>query len=86
MRERFNVKQRVEQRLLRFGNDMMPDIAASIGVEAAAGRTPRSDDGIKRHTLSTWRFERCNACSQGAMLIKMQSFSGCHMHCCFKRK
>lgn len=36
-RERFNVMQRVERRIVRYGNEMLPDFAASIGVEAAAG-------------------------------------------------
>lgn len=35
---RLNVKQRVERRIAEYSAQMLPDFAASIGVEAAAGR------------------------------------------------
>lgn len=34
---RLNVKQRVERRIAEYSAQMLPDFAASIGVEAAAG-------------------------------------------------
>ena len=35
--DRLNVKQRVQRRIAEYGAELLPDFAASIGVEAAAG-------------------------------------------------
>ncbi len=37
LRSRFNVKRRIEARIERCGAAWLPDVAQSIGVEAAAG-------------------------------------------------
>lgn len=37
--DRLNVKQRVQRRIAEYGAELLPDFAASIGVEAAAGAT-----------------------------------------------
>ncbi len=36
-KDRLNIKQRVENRIAAYGVQLLPEFAASIGVEAAAG-------------------------------------------------
>ncbi len=45
LKARLNFKKRIEARIERYGQQLLPDVAQSIGVEAAAGAIHvKSDD------------------------------------------